>query len=198
MSEADTETYAGVLSAFPYAWRQGESRLFRLYTAVGGVLTALLAVFFALALVKAIADSVGGGSVSGYRALVLLLGVAVVTPVMGPVLLVARRHRWAVETGARPPTVGYERLMGLLGFLFLLAGYAALVITVPESFQSTPSGLLGPVVRLLYEAPAVASPLPPAAVALAMLLLDRRFGRRGDDGEPDREAETDPESEPAD
>lgn len=194
---SEVETYSGVLGAFPYALRRSESRLLRLYTVIAGVLTALLAVFFALALVKAIADSVGGGSVSGYRALVLLLGVAVVTPVMGPVLLTARRHRRAEETDARPPTLGYERLMGALGFLFLLAGYAALVISVPASFQSAPSGPLAPLVTLLYDAPVVASPLPPAVVALAMLLVDRRFGRHGDEGDGGGR-ETDPESEPAD
>lgn len=182
---SDGEAYSGVLGAFPYALRQSDSRLFRLYAVVGGLVAAVLVVFFALALVKAINDSVGGGAVSAYRAMIVLLAVAVVLPVMAPVLFVARRYRRGLNDeamrasdGETPPTTGYDRLMALLGFAFLLAGYVAFVISVPESYETTPSGPLAPVATALYEAPVVASPLPPVAVATAMLLFDRLYGRR--------------------
>jgi hypothetical protein len=74
--------------------------------------------------------------------------------------------------------------MGGLGFAFLVAAYLAAVISVPASFQSPVEGPLAPVVGALYAAPAVASPVPPAVVVLAMLLLDRYHGReRGGDPE---------------
>jgi hypothetical protein len=178
------EAYSGVLGAVPYAVRRSESRLFRAYAVLGGLLAALLAVFFTLALVNAIAESVGGGSLSGYRALVLLFGLAVGLPVVGPILLVARRHRRAAERGGRPPDRGYDSLMGVLGVAALLSVYAALIISAPERFQSEVRGPLAVVATALYDAPAAASPLPPVVVVVAMLTLDRLYGP------PDADAET--------
>ncbi len=179
MSEGST--YGGVLGAFPYAFRTSESRLFRLYAVVGTLLAAVLLVFWVLALVKAIADSPGGGSISAYRGLVILLALSVTMPVVGPILLVARRHRRSAETDDPPPTANYDRLMGALGFVFVVAGYLALVISVPESYETTPTGPLAPVVAALYDAPTLATPLPPLAVVVAMLVADRRYGRRRTD-----------------
>ncbi len=185
MSEGadEGETYSGVLGAFPYALRRSESRLFRWYTVVAGVLTVLLSLYFTLGLIDIAAAAPGGGSVSALRALVILVGLAVVLPVMGPVLLVARRHRHAEERDVPAPTRGYDRLMAATGFAFVLAAYLALVMSTPEELQSSPEGPLAPVATALYDAPRAASPLPPVAVAAAMLVLDRVYGRRPAGGE---------------
>lgn len=182
-AEGEPTTYSGVLGVFPYALRRSESRLFRWYAVIAGVLTALLAVFFTLGLIDIAAAAPGGGSISALRALVILVGLAVVLPVMGPVLLVARRHRHAEERERPAPTWRYDRLMAATGFAFVFAAYLALVMSTPEELQSAPEGPLGVVATALYDAPRAASPLPPLAVAVAMLVLDRVYGRRPASGE---------------
>jgi len=179
--DGEPETYAGVVGAFPYALGRSDSRLFRLYGALAGLLTVLLGVYFTLGLVDVAAAAPGGGSISALRALVVLAGLAVILPVMAPVLLVARRHRHAEERDVSAPGRRYDRLMAVTGFAFVFATYLALVMSTPEGLQTTPRGPLAPVATALYDAPRAASPVPPAAVVVAMLLLDRVYGRRPTD-----------------
>lgn len=177
-ADKEPDTYSGVLGAFPYAIGRSESRLFRAYAVLAGLLTGLLAVYFTLGLIDIAAAAPGGGSISALRALVILAGLVVVMPVMGPVLLVARRHRHAEERNTSAPTRRYDRLMAATGFAFVAAAYLALVMSTPEELQSTPEGPFAPLAAALYDAPRVASPLPPVVVVVAMLVLDRAYGRR--------------------
>ncbi|MCT9094402.1 hypothetical protein [Haloarchaeobius sp. HME9146] len=67
MTDEAEETYDGVFGAFPYALRQSESRLFKLYAVVGGLLGVVLTFYFGAALAVQVANtlgSVGGRSPS--------------------------------------------------------------------------------------------------------------------------------------
>ncbi|MHB9287989.1 hypothetical protein ACKVMT_13220 [Halobacteriales archaeon Cl-PHB] len=170
-TDGDEKSYGGVPGAFPYAFRQSESRLFRSYAVLGGLLTAFLLVAFVLAIVVAFGNTFGavGGTFTFSRAFVAVIGTAVGLPVVTPVLLVARKHR---RTGS---TRTYDRAMAVAGYLYGLALYLGLVMSVPPQYREDPSGPLGPVVDFLYGLPQVAG-LVPLLVAVAVgYLLHRRY-----------------------
>ena len=89
------DEYGGLLGAFPYAVRRSDSRLFRAYAVLGGLLASVLAVFFTFALVVSVASTaaLAGGTVTFVRSIFIVFGFLVVAPLVAPVLLVARRHR---------------------------------------------------------------------------------------------------------
>jgi hypothetical protein len=171
-------TYAGVLTAFPYAFRESESRAFRVYAALSGLFTLLLAFYFAAAVTVAVSNTLGaaGGTFTFSRSFLVFVALAVVAPVVAPVLFVAREHRRGRATPA------FDARMAALGGVYALAVYAAAIISMPPEFtldgdtvtRPPPSGLLAPLIRVLYAMPPLSSVLPPAVVALAMYLLDRR------------------------
>ncbi|WP_435333896.1 hypothetical protein [Haloarchaeobius sp. TZWWS8] len=183
MTDDAERTYSGVLGAFPYALRTSDSRLFRSYAVVGGLLAGLLTFYFAAALTVQVANTLAGpgGVFTFSRALYVFVGLLVVAPILGPVLFVARRHR---RVGS---DTGYDRQMAVLGYLFLLSVYLAVVISMPAEFtldgetvtRPAPSGLFAPVVALLYAMPPITSPLPPLLVTVAMVLADRRRNPEG-------------------
>ncbi|MFD1513598.1 hypothetical protein [Halomarina rubra] len=177
--DGEAATYSGLLSAFPYAYRQSESRLFRVYVVVGGLLALLLGVFFGLAVVTLVGRTAGAGAgtFSFSRSLFVLVGFFAVAPLVAPVLFVARQHRHGKGD------VRYDRTMAMLGVIFVLSLYVASVVSIPETFEldgetvqrEEPTGPLAPVVSVLYALPGVASPVPPALVALSMYLAHRRL-----------------------
>ncbi|NHN41550.1 hypothetical protein G9C85_07850 [Halorubellus sp. JP-L1] len=170
------------MTAFPYALRESDSRLFKLYATASGLLSLVLAFYFAAAVAVAVSNTLGaaGGSFTFVRSFYVFVAFGVVAPVVGPVLFVAREHR-----RARGDAV-YDRRMAVLGFAYFLALYAAAVISMPPSFtldgetvtRPAPSGLFAPVVSVLYAMPPLSSLLPPTVVGLAMYVLDRRHGDR--------------------
>ena len=172
------DDYGGLFGAFPYAFRHSDSRLFRLYVVVGGLLAAVLSLAFLSAFALAIAQSVGlaaGGLSSFVRAFVVFVGFLVVAPLVAPVLFVARRHR---RVGNDP---SYDRALALAGFAFAVSLYLAVVASMPPTFvldgetvsRPPPSGLFAPLVTVLYAIPPVASPVIPAVVAAAGYLVHR-------------------------
>ena len=178
MSETQ-RAYGGLFGAFPYAFRESESRLFRLYAVVGGLLALLVALLFTFALVVVLGNTSGasGGTFTFSRSLFILLGFFAVGPLVGPVLFVARQHR----RGRADPR--YDAAMAAAGFLFVLSLYVGAIISVPPAFEldgetverDAPAGLFAPAVGLLYALPPVASVLPPLSVAVGMALLHRRL-----------------------
>ncbi|WP_459191217.1 hypothetical protein [Halosimplex sp. J119] len=168
---ADERTYRGLLTAFPYAFRASDSRVFRSYAVLGGLCTAVVVLLFAFAVVTLLGStaSVPGGSFTFSRAFFLFLMLLVVAPLVAPVLLVARRHR---RTGS---DARYDRALALAGYGFLAALYVMLVISIPAQQQDPPAGAFGPVVALLYDLPAVIGVVPPLVVAGVMILAHRRF-----------------------
>jgi uncharacterized membrane protein YuzA (DUF378 family) len=170
-SDTDTESYGGVLGTFPYAFRQSSSRLFQSYVVLGGVVAALVAVVFLFALIQLIARTVGttGGTFSFVRAFYILVGMAVVVPLIAPVLLVARRYRQSESAAA------YDRALAASGYLFIISLYLALVITAPPELRETPSGASAPVVEALYSLPPIAGAVPPLVVVAIGYALHRRL-----------------------
>jgi len=178
-------TYGGLVTAFPYALRESNSRLFKLYATAAGLLAALLAFYFAAAVTVAVSNTLGavGGTFTFVRSFYVFVAFGVVAPVVGPVLFVAREHR----RGRGDPV--YDRRMAVLGFVYMLALYVGAVISMPPEFtldgdtvtRPAPSGAFAPVVRVLYAMPPLSSVLPPAAVGVAMYLLDRRHKNAGAD-----------------
>ncbi|MFC7133558.1 MULTISPECIES: hypothetical protein [Salinibaculum] len=170
-SEAGDDGYSGVLGTYPYAFRQSESRLLRSYVVLGGLFTLFAGFLFTFAFVTTVAGTLGaaGGTFTFVRSFVLFVGMAVVFPLMAPVILVARRHRRSVST------LAYDRALAASGYLLAASVYLMLVISAPAELRDTPSGATAPVVEVLYDLPPVASVVPPLAVILVGYLLHRRY-----------------------
>lgn len=159
--------YGGLLGAFPYAFRESDSWLFRAYVVVGGLLAAFVAALFALALVVQVfrTAGVGGGTFTFSRAFFILVGFLVVVPLVAPVLFVARRHRR--ETARE----GFDARMALAGFLYVGTLVLGALLAGTEAPRPGP---LAPVVGALHDAPAWLGAVPPLLGALAVLYLGRR------------------------
>jgi hypothetical protein len=177
------DSYSGLPSAFPYAFRASDSRLFKAYAAVSAVLGGLFALLMAIAIVVLIGNtaSAPGGSLTLSRTFYVVVGLFVFAPLVAPVLFVARRHRRETPVRER-----YDAALGASGFLFALSVYLGVVASMPEQYRvgeeltsrPEPSGVFAPVVEALYSLPAAASPLVPLAGALLVYAAHRYF--RGD------------------
>jgi uncharacterized membrane protein YuzA (DUF378 family) len=165
-----TDSYRGVFGAFPYAFRQSDSLLFRSYVLVGALAALAVTVLFGAALVVLIAQTaaIEGGSLTLSRAFYVVVGLFVVAPLVAPVLLVARRHRRAEGDDAR-----YDLALSLAGYLFVASLYVGLVVTVPADQQTTPPAAVAPVVEALYALPQLAGIVPPLLAAAVIVLTHR-------------------------
>jgi hypothetical protein len=165
------EGYSGVLGTYPFAFRHSDSRLFRSYALVGGLLAALVALIFVSAFVQLVANTLGtaGGTFTFVRSFYILLGLLVVVPLMAPVLLVARRHR---RTGS---TLAYDRALAAGGYLFVFSLYVGGVAAAPPELRDAPPAAVAPVVNVLYGLPPVAGAIPPLAALAVGYLLHRRY-----------------------
>ncbi|WP_247010126.1 hypothetical protein [Halorientalis litorea] len=171
-------TYKGLFGAFPYAFRTSDSRLFRSYVAIGGLLAAIVTVMFVIALLVLVANTTGtaGGVFTFSRAFFIAVGMFVLAPLIAPVLYVARRHRRRT-----PISEHYDTAMALAGYAFILALYVGLVASIPECFdfgdgttcRDPPQGLFAPAVAVLYALPPVSGLVPPAVTGVAIVLVDR-------------------------
>lgn len=192
------ESYSGVVGAFPYAFRQSDSRLFRAYVVGGGLLALTLTAFFTFALIVTIASTtgIGGGTITFVRSVFVLLGFLVVAPLLAPVLFVARHHRRAGaeagddvrddahsdDTDARE-AARYDAALGAAGAIYVLSLYLGAVASMPATFEldgepttrPEPSGVTAPLVEALYTVPEALSWSIPLAGAALLYLLHRRF-----------------------
>ena len=175
-----TDSYRGVLGAIPYAIRHTDSWVLRVYGVVGGLAAAAIAAVVTLALVVWMGETVGvpSGTYLFTRTLYVILGFAAVTPLLAPLLFVARRHR-----RSDPVAVGYDRALAVTGFAFLASLYLGLVITVPELPQDRPDALKNPPVLLgaLYALPQPIGALPPVAAAAGIFWTHYRLRRSSTD-----------------
>ena len=167
----DSDEYGGIFGTFPYAFRHSESRLLRSYVALGGLLAGLITIIFLFSLVTAVANTLGtvGGTMTFARSFIIVVGALVVVPLVGPVVLVARRHR------RRGSTLAYDRALAAAGYLFAFSLYIMLIITAPAELRDDPSGALAPVIQLLYDLPMAAGAVPPLLALAGGYLLHRRF-----------------------
>jgi hypothetical protein len=163
--------YSGVLGTYPYAFRQSRSRLMRSYVVLGGLYTLFTAILFTFAFVTTVASTLGagGGTFTFVRSFVIVVGMAVVVPLMAPVILVARRHRRGGSTRQ------YDRALAASGYLLTVAVYLMLVIAAPPALRDDPSGALAPVIAALYDLPRVAAAAPPLLAIAVGYLLHRRY-----------------------
>jgi hypothetical protein len=170
------DDYRGVVGAFPYAFRASDSRLFRSYVVLGGLLAVLVSLLFIAAVIGVIAATAGGrgGNLTLSRSFFAVVGLFVVVPLVAPVLFVARRHR---RTGDAPADGPYDAALAAAGYLFVFALYVGLVVSVPPAQQTTPTGALAPVVAALYAAPQPAGVVPPL-VGATLIALTHRWLRR--------------------
>ncbi|MFQ3319372.1 MAG: hypothetical protein ACI8UR_002219 [Natronomonas sp.] len=174
-----SEEYGGLLGAFPYAFRHSDSRLFRAYTAVSGVLVAVLTLFFALALVVTVASTTGSasGTITFVRSVFILLGFLVVAPLVAPVLFVARRIR---RGGSDAP---YDAALGATGVVYTFTLYLGAIASMPAEFEldgqvtprPEPTGVTAPLVEALYALPEALSWTIPLAGAALIYLVHRRL-----------------------
>jgi uncharacterized membrane protein YuzA (DUF378 family) len=148
--------YRGLPGAYPYAFRESESRLLRSYVVVGGLVAVLVGLLFLLALPGWVANTLRGSATATLsRVFLVLVGLSVFAPLVAPVLLVARHHR---RDGSDPR---YDAAMAAAGYLFVAGTYAGLVIGAP-----------GQVVPDQYRAAGVA---PPVVAVLLLLVAHRRL-----------------------
>lgn len=174
---SDERSYGGLFGAFPYAFRASDSRLFRSYVVVGGLLSVVVTLLFGLALIALIGRTVGtpDGTFSFVRSFYVLVGLLAVAPLLAPVLLVARRHRrgWTVDRR-------YDAALAAAGYLAAVSLYLAAVISAPETLRDPPSGALAPLVAALYALPPLAGIVPP--LTATALLAALHYGLREDTG----------------
>lgn len=115
--------YRGLVGAYAFAFRHSPSWLFRSYVLVSGLLGGFVLVLLAFALVQWLANPTG---VLGERALLGVIGIALLAPLFAPVLVVARRYR--LEAGATG-----DRALAAAGYVFVLSVYLGLVIADPTA-----------------------------------------------------------------
>ena len=180
MTESTAESpYAGVLGAFPYAFRATGSRLCRAYIVLGSLLAVLVAVVFALGVVTLIGSTIGdpGGLLTSARAFYIVVALFLAGPLLAPILLVARRHRHGKGDA------GYDRAMAAAGLVFALSLYLGLVASMPPTFEldgetmvrPAADGLFAPVIEFLYAIPEPAWPVVPGTAAVLMGIVHWQY-----------------------
>lgn len=167
------DSYRGLVGAFPYAFRHGDSLVFRLYVVFGTLAAAFVGILFLFSLVVWIAETAGspGGSLTLSRTFIAVVGLFAAGPLIAPVLLVARKHRKQLTYHPR-----YDTIMALTGVAFLGSIYLAAIISMPECFeldgetvcQDPSDSIFGPVVSLLYALPQIAALAPPTIMLAGM------------------------------
>jgi len=169
-SESSEAPYGGLLGALAYAFRTSESNLLRSYVVVGTLLALLVTALFVQGLIVLLSGTGGtsGGTFTFSRAFFVVVALAVVGPLLAPIISTARRHRHGY--GDRR-TDGW---LGALGYLFVGALYLGLVVSAPPALRQSVDGPLGQLVETLYALPWPVAVAPPAAVAIAMYVLHRR------------------------
>ena len=167
------EAYRGVIGAFPYAFRKGDSLFFRLYVIAGTLAALFVGGLFTLALIVWIGQTASspGGSLTLSRTFIAVVGLFTAGPLLAPTLLVARKHRKGLAYHPR-----YDTIMAVLGYAFLVSLYVAAIISMPESFtldgemvtRPQPTGLTAPIVAVLYAIPQPGAIAPPAGLLALM------------------------------
>lgn len=169
--DSDESSYGGLLGAYPYAYRSSESRLFRSFVVLGGLLTLAMGLIFLTATVLVVANTLGpvGGTFTFVRAFFVVVAVAVLAPLLAPILLVARRHR---RNGS---TRRYDRGLAAAAYVYLASLYVMLVISAPPGQRDEPPAGIAPVVEILYGLPPAAGAIPPLLAVLGLYLVHRRL-----------------------
>lgn len=170
VSTSEEDSYSGAITAFPYAFRTSDSRAFKLYAVIGGLIALGGSLIFLLGIISLLGRLSGtpAGVLTFQPALYILVWLFTVAPIAAPVLLVARRHRLG-DGDSR-----YDRSIALAGFVFMIALYLAAIISTPTSQEATvQSGLLATVIQFLYGLPQIVGITPPLLAALIIVIVHR-------------------------
>lgn len=162
--------YRGVIGAFPYAWRTSVSWGFRAYVVVAAIIVIGVTVVIAGGVMQLLASAGRSGGVGAFvRAFYILVGAAIVVPVVVPVLVVARRHRMGGRVSR-----GTERVLAGAGVAFILSVYLGLVASTPPANQEQLTGWVGVVAAWLYGLPRFMGVVAPIIGATVVYLAVRR------------------------
>jgi len=133
-------------------------------------MAVLVAALFLQALLVLLGGTVGvtGGTFTFSRAFFVVVALAVVAPLLAPIVSIARRHRHG------RPDDRTDRSLAALGYLFVAALYLALVISAPSELREPVEGPLAPLIETLYALPPAAGLIAPVVVSVLMWIVHRR------------------------
>lgn len=152
--------------------RSSDSVLLRSYTVVSALVGLFMIALVLLGLPIWIAQTEGQTALNMIgRALLPLVGLALLAPLVGPVLYAAKNR----EKG-RSDRRG-DAALGLAGYLFVTSMYLALVISAPPESRSDPPALVAPIIEFLYGLPALAGLLPPVIGAILIFVVQQWIWR---------------------
>jgi len=166
------DDYRGLPGAYVFAFRRSESYVLRSYV----VTSALVGVFVAIFLMLALFYWLGTPAPFGQQALLGVIGIFFFLPLFTPVLVAARRHRRGIDD------VSADALIGLTGYVFLLAIFLAMFISDPNAHEV---GGLGPLTTVLLAIDALprAAWVVPLLVSVGTIVLAIRYTRPDAGGE---------------
>lgn len=159
---AEDRAYGGLVGAYPYAFRQSDSVVFRSYV----VASALVGLYVSLLLVLGVIAWFASRVLVGEKAFLGVIGILVLGPLSVPVLVVARRYRLNID---RPET---DWALGLAGYAFVAALYVGLFVTDPADHAL--GGPVQPVVAVLDSLQPIYGLVPPVLAAGVIYLVVRR------------------------
>lgn len=159
-----------LLAAVRSCIRRDRSYVLRTYAIVGLLVSLFALALLLLALPTWIAQA---GQTSATlmlaQGLLFLGGIGVIAAVMAPLLLAHRRLPTAGENGR------LEMVYGGLGYVLILAVYTSFIISAPSDELGESPSLLEPIVSSLNALDPLLAVVPPLAVLLLLLYVDRSF-----------------------
>lgn len=116
---------------------------------LAGLVTLVVTFIIASGVIQLLASAGQSGGVGAFvRAFYILVGTAVIVPVVTPVLVLARRHRQDHPVSRRS-----ERVLAGAGVGFLGLVYLGLIASTPPANQQPVDGIVAPLVAALYGLP---------------------------------------------
>lgn len=159
-------------TSYGRTFRSSESVLLRSYAVISAIVGIFMVALVLLGLPIWIDQTAGQTALNMIgRALLPLVGLALLFPLVGPVLYAAKNRQ-----KGRADRRG-DAALGLAGYLFVISMYLALVISAPADARSDPPALVAPVIELLYGLPPLAGLLPPVVGAILIFAVQQWIWR---------------------
>lgn len=149
-------------------FRSSDSILLRSYAVVSALVGLFLIALVLLAMPIWIAQTAGQTALNMIgRALLPLVGLALLAPLVGPVLYAAKNR--AAGAADRQG----DAALAVAGYLFVASIYLALVISAPVEARTDPSGLIAPAIEFFYSLPPLAALAPPVLGAILIVAVQQ-------------------------
>lgn len=172
-SETDGSSRSVLRASYGRTLRTSESFLLRSYAVISALVGVFIVLLVVLGMPLWIAETEGQTALNMIgRALLPLVGLAIIAPLAAPVLYASKNRR--VVGGDRRA----DAALGLVGYLFVASVYLALVISAPADARGDPPALIAPLVEFFYGLPPLAGFAPPVAGAVAIVVVQRWALRR--------------------